>query len=101
MPYEILVGLQVTDDQQYQQYREGMMPILTSYGGAFLYDFKVSEVLKPVTNCAINRVFTINFPDKSAMNNFFEDPHYLTIKQHYFENSVGEMNIIAGYNKEA
>ncbi|EAR61344.1 hypothetical protein MED92_11474 [Oceanospirillum sp. MED92] len=46
--YEMLVGLEVTDDQIYQSYREAMRPILEFYGGEFGYDFRVSEVLKNI-----------------------------------------------------
>lgn len=96
--HEILVGLQVIDNAQYQQYREAMRPILISYGGRFIYDFNVSDVLKP-DNSAINRVFTINFPNLQSMDLFFADPKYVSVKQRYFEESVGEMNIIASYPK--
>ena len=97
--HEILVGLEVTDDELYQQYREAMLPILRGYGGRFIYDFKVSDVLKPA-NSAINRVFTINFPNPQSIDLFFADPKYVSVKQRYFEESVGEMNIIASYPKE-
>ncbi len=71
MSYEILVGLNVLDDQMYQEYRGAMRPILSSYGGGFGYDFKVSEVLLSETSSEINRVFTINFPNSGIMEEFF------------------------------
>jgi len=46
MPYEILVGLNVTDDELYQKYRDEMTPILKTYGGGFRYDFTIEKVLK-------------------------------------------------------
>jgi len=39
------MGLNVNDDEEYQLYSEGMMPILRSFGASFGFDFKVSEVL--------------------------------------------------------
>ena len=47
MSYEMLIGLNVLDDQKYQAYRKEMKPILSTYGGGFRCDFKVSEVLLP------------------------------------------------------
>jgi uncharacterized protein (DUF1330 family) len=70
MAIETLVGLYVTDDDLYQKYREGMLPILQTYGGGFGYDFKVSEVLKSEVEEPINRVFTIFFENEDAMNTF-------------------------------
>lgn len=94
--YEMLVGLNVIDDQIYQQYREAMSPILKTFGGAFGYDFKVAEVLKPAGD-VINRVFTINFPDSDSMEQFFTDPDYLAVKEQYFSASVASTTIISSY----
>ena len=59
MAWGMLVGLNVTDDFQDQEYRKSKMPILHAHGGDFGYDFKVSEVLLSQTDSKINRVFTI------------------------------------------
>lgn len=101
MMYEMLVGLEVIDNEEYKAYRTAMKPILEVYGGSFGYDFKVSEVLQSETDEKINRVFTIRFPDKSAMNDFFSDPEYLAVKSKYFEPSVRSTTIIASYEKHA
>ena len=61
MPYEIIVGLNVTDDELYQKYREEMTPILKNYGGGFRYDFLIEKVLKTDSESKINRVFAIYF----------------------------------------
>ena len=71
MSYEILVGLNVIDDEKYQQYRNAMKPILSTYGGNFGYDFRVSEVLISENEDDINRVFTINFPNSKKKEAFF------------------------------
>ncbi|WKZ70881.1 MAG: DUF1330 domain-containing protein [Melioribacteraceae bacterium] len=97
--YEYLVGLNVTDDASYQKYREGMTPILKSYGGGFNYDFKVSEVFITQSQNKINRVFTLFFPDKETSERFFSDPEYLEIKKAYFEKAVESTTIISRYMK--
>ena len=94
---ERLVALCVTDDKMYQKYREGMLPILKSYGGGFGYDFKVSEVLKSRVNEPINRVFTIYFEGEKAMDNFFTDEKYLEIRNQYYEPAVSASTVIARY----
>jgi uncharacterized protein (DUF1330 family) len=99
MAFEILVGLNITDEEIYKSYRKKMMPILSSYGGGFGYDFKISEVLESRTKAPINRVFIIYFPDKESMNLFFLNKEYLEIKQIHFENSVSNTTIIASYEQ--
>lgn len=97
MAYEMLVGLNVIDDSQYQEYRRAMMPILKSYGGSFGYDFKISEVLLSQTEAPINRVFTIRFPDEDRKDGFFSDTAYAQVKNQYFQGAVESTSIIAAY----
>jgi len=99
MAVERLVGLFVKDDDLYQKYRENMMPILQEYGGAFGYDFKVSEVLKSEVKAPINRVFTLCFANEDSLNGFFADENYLQVRNKYFEPSVSATTIIAKYER--
>lgn len=62
MSHERLVGLDVGDEAGYAAYREGMLPILARFGGAFRYDFRVAETLRAETSRPINRVFPWLFP---------------------------------------
>ena len=99
MTIERLVGLFVTDDELYTKYREGMRPVLQTYGGGFGYDFKISEVLKSEVEEPINRVFTIFFENEESMNSFFSDKNYLEIRNKYFDPSVSASTIIAKYER--
>lgn len=99
MTYEKVMGLYVSDDAEYQRYREGMMPILHSFGGSFGYDFKVSDVLISKTDDEINRVFTIEFPSQKVMGEFFSDPEYLVVQEKHFAKSVASITVIAMYEK--
>lgn len=100
MSFERIMALEVTDDDEYQKYREHMIPILHSFGGSFGFDFKVSEVLKSKTVTAINRVFTLDFPSKAIMEQFFTDPAYLAVKDEYFQKSVKSVTIISMHEKD-
>jgi uncharacterized protein (DUF1330 family) len=99
MSYERIMGLEVINNEEYQKYRESMMPILHSFGGSFGFDFKVSEVLKSKNDETINRVFTIDFPSKEIMEEFFTNPAYLTVKDKYFRNSVKSVTTISMHEK--
>ncbi len=99
MAHEILVGLEILNDEKYQQYRDAMKPILMQYQGAFGYDFKVSDVLKSPSEEPINRVFTLCFPSVVHMDDFFSNPEYLKVKELYFKGSVGNTTIISSYEK--
>jgi len=99
MAYERIMGVNVSDEAQYQLYREAMEPLLINAQGAFGYDFKIDQTLRSKTDTPINRVFTIEFPTKQDMDAFFCNPLYLTIKQQYFDNSVNGITIISMHEK--
>jgi uncharacterized protein (DUF1330 family) len=99
MPFERVMGINVTDEVEYQKYRTAMMPILAEFGGEFGFDFRVSEVLLSKTDDEINRVFTLEFPDRKTMDAFFFDTKYLEIKKQHFDCSVNSKTIISMHEK--
>ena len=99
MSYEMLFGAEVTDDAIYTQYRAGSTPILAGYGGGFRHDFRVAEVLRPEADSHLNRIFTIYFTDQSAMEAFFADERYIEVKERYFDASVADIKVLAGYEQ--
>jgi len=98
--FERIMGLNVIDQESYNLYRERMTPILNSYNADFGYDFIVSTVLKSKTENKINRVFTIDFPSKKTMEDFFNDPKYLEIKRQFLDCSIDSKTIISMHEKK-
>jgi uncharacterized protein (DUF1330 family) len=99
MVYELAVGLTVTDDALYQQYREAMAPLLAAHGGGFRFDFTVAKVLKSPSSHPINRVFGIYFADAQRKAAFFAHPEYRAIKAKFFERAVGGTTIFGEYER--
>ncbi|GHF96097.1 DUF1330 domain-containing protein [Thalassotalea marina] len=101
MRFEMLVGLNLSNESLYTAYREAMAPLLTAHEGGFGCDFKVSEVLKAPADTgdatSINRVFTIYFASEQQKDAFFNHEAYQAIKAEYFEKSVNSTTIIASY----
>ncbi len=95
--HEILVGLHVTDDESYTNYRAAMTPLLEAAGGLFRYDFTIERMLKGTADPPINRLFVISFPDELTKEVFFADAKYLAAKQEFFESAVDMVDIIATY----
>ena len=99
MAHELLVGLTVTDDALYQQYRAAMAPLLAAHGGGFRYDFTIAKVLRTASDHPINRVFAIYFGSLAQKEAFFAHPEYLAIKQRYFQGSVAGTTIRGAYDR--
>jgi uncharacterized protein (DUF1330 family) len=96
----MLVGLKVSNEDGYAEYRKAMRPLLLAAGGDFGCDFRVSEVLRAPGEADMNRVFTIHFPSDSARDAFFSDPAYLAIKERHFQGAVETTTILASYTSE-
>lgn len=96
--YEILLGLQVTDDDMYSRYRAAMTPLLEAHGGSFGVDVRVAEVLRPAGK-TFNRLFTIRFPSRERREAFFGHPEYKEVRRRFFEPSVAEVNQLAIYGE--
>ena len=99
MTYELMVGLTVTDDSIYQQYRSAMAPLLTAHGGGFRYDFTVAKVLRSASDHPINRIFAIYFASKAQMEAFFANADYQAIKARFFQASVSGTTVFGAYER--
>ena len=97
MSYEMTVGLVVTDQDSYAQYRSEMRPLLEEAGGAFQYDFDVARALYGEGAEEVNRVFVLRFPSESNKDRFFADPRYVEIRRRWFDPAVKERVLIAEY----
>lgn len=99
MTHEMVVGLTVTDDEVYRQYRAAMMPLLAAHGGGFRYDFTIAKVLRSASDHPINRVFAIYFASREQKDAFFAHPEYRVIKAKFFERSVAGTTILGAYDR--
>lgn len=99
MAVEMLVGLEVTDEASYQAYRDAIAGLLVQHGGAFRYDFRISEVLKSETDEPINRVFALGFATDDGLEEFFADANYHAIREQYFVPAVGAVTLLARYER--
>ena len=99
MAFEMTMGLLVEDQEKYAQYRTEIAPLLEEHGARFRYDFDVARVLKGEAKHGINRLFMIEFPDRSTKTKFFVDARYLEIRARLFEKSVAGWTTIAEYER--
>lgn len=95
MPFEIIMGLRVTDHETYAAYRSAIAPLLEAAGARFRYDFDVARNLKSEASHEINRLFLLQFPDRESKERFFADPRYREIRARFFEKAVAGATTIA------
>ncbi|MDB4986716.1 MAG: hypothetical protein JWN04_1894 [Myxococcaceae bacterium] len=95
----IVVALEIRDDALYAAYRARMTPLLEARAGRFGFDFVVSKVLKTSGSLALNRVFSMVFPDRATREAFFADPTYLKARSELFEPAVQTVEFLAEYDQ--
>jgi uncharacterized protein (DUF1330 family) len=81
---DALYGVNVVDEDLYAAYRAQMTPILAEFGGRFVVDVRVHEVLRSPAPQPFNRLFTIRFPSLAQLEAFFGDPRYLDVRKRLF-----------------
>jgi uncharacterized protein (DUF1330 family) len=94
-----LFGVQVDDQPRYAEYRARMTPLLQAHGGTFGVDLDVARVHRAPTNAAMNRVFTIVFPNRQASAAFFANESYRAIRAEWFEPAVSEVSSLAEWSE--
>lgn len=97
MSYEMTFGLLVDDPAMYSDYRARIAPLLREADGAFRFDVDVAHLVHAENAAAINRMYVIRFPDRSAKERFFADPRYLAIRHRFYERAVTATVVIAEY----
>ena len=100
MTFENLVGLHVTNEAKYAEYRAAMTPLLKAHGGGFRYDFLIARTLHSEARHPINRVFAIHFPDRARRDAFFAHPDYVAVRARLFAPAVAGTTIIAEYERQ-
>ncbi|MEM9460274.1 MAG: DUF1330 domain-containing protein [Myxococcota bacterium] len=93
----IIMGLEVRDPVRYSLYCARMRPILTAYGGRFVYDFVVSEVIESPTEAEINRVCSLSFPSPADKEAFFADRAHQRLLAELYEPAVVSTTLIGAY----
>ena len=98
---ETLRGLNVSEHERYQAYRDAMSPLLERIGGGFRYDFTIAKTLRNSAGHEINRVFIIYFPNPQVRDRFFDDEAYREIRRRLFEPSVRDTTTIGEWEVDA
>ena len=97
MAVERLIGVQVIDDLEYEEYRRQLAPLLQAAGGQFVVDVRVSEVLTAPSDARFNRLFVLRFASAEAMQTLFEGAAYLAVREAHLESSVSAITMLATY----
>ena len=79
MPAYLIVQATITDEPQYQKYREAVVPFIASFGGKIAARGAKVEVLEGDHDT--RPVVMFEFPGMEAIRAFWNSPDYVPIKK--------------------
>lgn len=79
MPAYFIVQATITDEPQYQKYREAVVPFIASFGGKIAARGAKVEVFEGDHDT--RPVVMFEFPDMEAIRAFWNSPDYAPIKK--------------------
>lgn len=94
-PAYIIVDVDITDTEAYEQYKALAKPLAESFGGEYLtrggeMDVIQNELWTPT------RIVIVKFPSLQAARDFINSPEYEPVKAIRMANSAGTLAIIEG-----
>jgi uncharacterized protein (DUF1330 family) len=75
----MMVQSTINNEEQYQKYREAVVPLITKFGGKFLIRGAKVEVLEGQPDPRPMVVF--EFPSMDAIHAFWNSPEYIPVKK--------------------
>lgn len=95
-----MIGVNVLDNDKFDEYCHAIQPLLAIYDGRFCYDFKIPNNCIASRHQHINRVFAVQFSSKDHMNAFFADREYLKTRGRHILKSIGGEQFVFGFEKD-
>ena len=79
MPAYFVVQSTISDEAQYQTYREAVVPLIMKHGGKFIVRGAKVEALEGRHDG--RRMVIFEFPSMAAIHTFWNSPEYLPVKK--------------------
>jgi uncharacterized protein (DUF1330 family) len=90
----VLVDMDVTDPEQYEEYKALAAPSLARYGGRYLVRGGASEVLEG--DRVPRRLVVVEFPDADAARRWYHSPEYGEAKAARAGAATGSFILVEG-----
>jgi uncharacterized protein (DUF1330 family) len=91
MPALLIVDETITDAKVFEDYKRAVVPIITKFGGRFLARGGEIEVLEADKGWTPGRVVVIEFPDMSALKEWYNSPDYAPVREIRFRSAKSTM----------
>ena len=90
----LIVDIDVKDPQKFEAYRQEVPGLVEKHGGKFLVRAGEFEVLEG--DWVPTRLVIFQFPDRSSVDNLFNDPDYQPMKKLRLETASTNLVVVDG-----
>ena len=87
MPALLIVDETITDPDGFEEYKRAVVPTITKFGGRFLARGGELEVLEADKEWTPGRMVVIEFPDMSALKDWYNSADYAPIREIRFRSA--------------
>jgi len=94
MPAYVIVDIEVTDEQGYEEYKRLAPPTLGLYGGRYLARGGQAEVLEG--DWTPNRLVILEFEDRAHARQWLESPEYRPARSQRHRTARTNMVVVEG-----
>jgi len=94
MPAYILVDVNITDPDEYEEYRKLTPATIAAFGGKFIVRGGVTEILEGDWNTG--RFVVIEFPSAEQAKAWWESPEYTAAKAIRYRAASSKMILVEG-----
>ena len=79
MPAYLIVQSTISDEAQYQKYREAVVPLIMNHNGKFIVRGAKVEALEGSHDG--RKIVIFEFPSMAAIHTFWDSPEYVPVKK--------------------
>lgn len=90
----VIVDIEVTDPEAYEDYRSQVPPLVAKYGGKYLVRGGAFEILEG--DWTLNRLVVIEFPSITAAKEFYDSEEYSPVKAIRLKATKSNLVVVEG-----
>ena len=90
----LIVDIEVTDPESYEEYRSQVPPLVAKYGGKYLVRGGPFQILEG--DWTLNRLVVLEFPSITAAKEFYDSDEYRPLKEIRLKATKSNLVLVEG-----
>jgi uncharacterized protein (DUF1330 family) len=96
MPAYLVVDETITDSEVFEDYKRGVLPTISKFGGRFLARGSDMEILESGKDWTPGRMVIVEFPNMSALKDWYDSYDYAPVRDLRFRSATSTVVALDG-----